>query len=346
MTEFVLTTHPGLEAIVAEELATRVGSVGPRVLEPTTEPGRVLVQLPDGLRPILMSLRSVHHVIEGIARWSLPEPVTLEGIQAAVRQVEVPGLTEAKTFRVTSVRRGRHTFGHMDIERAAGAVYHLATGVPVNLNAPAVTIRVDLDGNVLWVGRALTDRPLSRRAKVYAQRVGLSADLAYAAVHVAALTAPERILDPFCGSGTLLVEAGFAHPDAELWGGDWVESAADGTRRNLDAAGLGDRAHVVEQDALRMAERYPAQSFDAIVTNPPFGVKMGPRIDFFRFYARLLAQAEAVLKPDGRLVVWVHRLGQLNAAVKTHGRFERYRTVTVQTGTARPTVVALRRSHD
>ena len=210
----------------------------------------------------------------------------------------------------------------MDIERAAGAVLHTATGVKVDLTQPALTVRVDLEADVVWIGTLLTDRPLSRRAKVYAQQIGLSADLAYAASHVLELSAPQRILDPFCGSGTLLLEAGALHSDCELWASDWAPSAVDGARRNLDAAGFTARSFVRELDALKMSETYPTASFDAIVCNPPFGVKMGKSINFYRFYHRLLAEADRVLKPNGKLAVWAHRRGQLNAAAASHAVFE------------------------
>lgn len=340
MTEFVLTTHPGLEDLAVEELTARRGQAPDEV---QTEPGRARLELPDDERSSLLSLRSIHHVTVGLLRRRLAAPVTLDQIQGAVAEVEVPGLRAAASFRVRSVRRGEHPFKSGDIERTAGAVFHTATGVKVDLKRPALTVRVDLDEDVVWVGVLITDRPLSRRAKVYAQRVGLSADLAFAATHVAGLTAPTRILDPFCGSGTLLLEAGVAHPQCELWGSDWVPSAVAGARTNLEAAGFGARAFVREQDALQMTDVYPPASFDGIVSNPPFGVKMGARINFFRFYHRFLTQADELLSSGGRIALWVHRRGQLASAVSAHGRFEAYRWVTVQTGSARPVLVGLRR---
>ena len=340
MTEFVLTTHPGLETVAVEEITRRLGRPPDRA---DTEPGRARIELPDDAQDTLLKLRSVHHVLRGITRIAFPHPVTIDAIQAAVAGVEIPGLSQAPSFRVRSVRRGQHPFRHMDIERAAGAVLHTATGVKVDLTQPALTVRVDLEADVVWIGTLLTDRPLSRRAKVYAQQIGLSADLAYAASHVLELSAPQRILDPFCGSGTLLLEAGAVHSDCELWASDWAPSAVDGARRNLDAAGFTARSFVRELDALKMSETYPTASFDAIVCNPPFGVKMGKSINFYRFYHRLLAEADRVLKPNGKLAVWAHRRGQLSAAAASHAVFEPFKMVTVQTGKARPVLVALRR---
>ena len=117
----------------------------------------------------------------------------------------------------------------------------------------------------------------------------------------------------------------------------------EGARTNLTAAGWADRSRVVLQDALSMANVYPTHAMDAIVSNPPFGLKLGPHIDFYRFYGRLLAQADRVLKPDGRMALWIHRVGQFNAAIKAQGKFRTVRTLRVQAGAARPTLVALER---
>ena len=340
MVLYAVTTHPGLEDLLVEEIAHRL-SIDIKSVD--RAPGRALVDLPASAQSTLLTLRSAHHVTVGVARQTIEHPITLVAIQSILKEISVPGLAAAPSFRVRSVRTGQHDFNSMALERAAGAVFHLASGVKVDLESPAVTIRVDLTDNVLWVGILLTDRPLSRRAKVYAQKIGLSADLAFAAVFVADLEEPERILDPFCGSGTLLLEAGALHPRAELWGSDWVEGAVQGTRTNLTAADFDQRAHLRTLDANRMASEYPSASFDAIVSNPPFGLKMGARVNFYRFYQRLLEQADVLLKPYGRLVLWLHRRGQFQAAVKAHGGFEVYRTIGVQTGSARPVLVGLRR---
>ncbi len=340
MIAYLLTTHPGLEAIVVEELTAHLGHPPAAI---NTEAGRVAFKGSEGDLDTLFRLRSIHHILLWRGRYDLRAPVTLEQIESAVAATPIPELQTAASFRVRSVRRGGHDFKHMAIERTAGAVLHHRSRVPVNLDAPAVTVRVDLDDEVLSIGILRTDKPLSRRAKVFAQRIGLSADLAFAAVHVAELAHPERILDPFCGSGTLLLEAGAVFPRCELWGSDWIANAVAGAERNLAAAGYTDRAYVREQDALHMADIYPAKAFDALVTNPPFGVKMSRGVNYYRFYHRLLTQADAVLKPHGRLVLWVHRLGQLQAAVKHQGQFEFDRTIRVQAGAARPCLASLKR---
>ena len=336
---YTLTTHPGLEPIAVEELQAILTTASAGDIEP----GRVVFQAAPPEEAKLLRLRSVHHVVRYLARIPLSPPIALDDIRSALDNVEVPDLGGAESFRVRSVRRGRHDFNHMDLERSAGAVLFTRTKIKVDLHRPAVTVRVDLDDDVLWVGILLTPTPLSRRAKTYAQRVGLSADLAYATTHVAGLITPERIVDPFCGSGTLLLEAGALHPGCELWGSDWVPAAVEGTQLNLHAAGLADRMRVRELDALRMADVYPHEAFDAIVTNPPFGLKVGPGINFYRFYHRLLTQARLLLKPEGRLALWVHRHGQFRGALKTFADLEVYRTIRVQTGSVRPTLLAVRR---
>lgn len=78
-----------------------------------------------------------------------------------------------------------------------------------------------------------------------------------------------RTLDPFCGSGTLLLELERAVPTA-LIGVDISERALDAARENAAAAHSG--ARFVHKDILNFEPREP---FDLILTNMPFGNRVG-----------------------------------------------------------------------
>ena len=44
---------------------------------------------------------------------------------------------------------------------------------------------------------------------------------------------------------------------------------------------------------------------DAIVTNPPYGIRLGKHANYADLYRKFLEGAAAVLKPEGRIVVLV-----------------------------------------
>ncbi|KAK6751594.1 hypothetical protein RB195_003168 [Necator americanus] len=60
-------------------------------------------------------------------------------------------------------------------------------------------------------------------------------------------------------------------------------------------------------------------SVDAIVTDLPFGKKIGSIVDNRILYPRLLVEWERVVKPSGRLVVMTHDKRSWERALALHG---------------------------
>lgn len=100
-----------------------------------------------------------------------------------------------------------------------------------------------------------------------------------------------RVLDLFCGSGALGLEA-VSRGAAELTLVDTeIGSAAD----NVELLGIGDRCELVEGDALAFLDEAP-EPFDLILCDPPYRLadRLGPELD-----SRLPAR----LRREGRVIV-------------------------------------------
>lgn len=338
----MFTTNPGLEPVVAEEL---VATLGPVTITPAA-PGYLLARA-EAPEPVVTAawprLQSVQHVLSPLARRTLPDPPSLADVRAAVAELELPALRAARSFRVEAVRVGQHPFTRVEVAQKAGGALVARHGTRVDLSAPEVTVRVDLAGRELLVSLPLTHAPLHTAERPFRQRVGLKRNVAFAAVHLAGLTAPAHIADPFCGSGTILLEAGYAHPNAQLWGSDWVARAAQGTLQNLEHDGFGARAHVQPLDVRAIRDVYPVGRVDAVICNPPFGVQVGRKIKFFGFYRGVLELMKEVLRPGGRLVLLTDRKQAFDDALRHVGGFRRLRALRVETGELAPWLVAVER---
>ncbi|HKJ70326.1 MAG TPA: methyltransferase [Gammaproteobacteria bacterium] len=350
--ELAITTNPGLEDLTAAELGERLAEDGldPAALErlPGTLKGRLRVRHPadfGALRAAAGRLRAAHHLLRPVTRLHLPETDPLAAIEAALAAADLRELAGGASFRVSCDRHGSHPFTSPDVERAAGAALVARYGTPVDLTGYAVHVRVDIAADRCAVAVQLTRRALSRRFdRLYGPRVALKANVAYACLRVAGVGATTgRLLDPFCGSGTILAEAGWLLPAAELWGLDRQERAAEGTRANLTAAGLGDRLHVQPGDARELAQLFPTGHFDAIVTNPPFGARLGRGIRFADFYADFLTAAAAVLRPGGRLALLAREHGALHRALRRTGGFRVRHEQVIETNKVYPAIFVLER---
>lgn len=333
----LFTTAPGLESIARAEV--REAGV-PLAMGPML-PGRVPGWLPEGaLDASVLGLRTVHDVIEPWATRRLEAESGLDGVRAAVRDWLHPHLESPSSFRVRAERFGQHPYNRVDIERAVGGVFHSACGWRVRLEDPEVIVRADLLQDILLCGRLLTPAPLSQRPRVFNQTVGVSTVVAAAAARISGLTAPSLVLDPFCGAGTLLVEAAHRFPSARLLGGDWNLPAVEGARKNLAAVGAEARMAVEQADALQLGERLSPASVDLVLSNPPFGLRIGKSIRFVGFFRKLLRGVARVLRPEGRIVLLVHRPGQLREAAGLEG-FSVLHQYPVVVGKVRPSLVVL-----
>jgi putative N6-adenine-specific DNA methylase/tRNA (guanine6-N2)-methyltransferase len=348
-----LTTNIGLEDIAVAELGERLAAFGldpaPLTRADGPLPGRVTVRHPGPQAELLAAaaaMRSIHHVLRPVADFPLDGDEPLAGIERELATAAIPELAEAPPFRVTSAREGEHGFTSHDLQRVAGAVLVARYGAPVDLRGFEVAVRVDVAGSHCAVAVQLTRRDLANRyARAFAPRVALRANVAYACLRLGEIgPATGRLLDPFCGSGTILLEAGAVLPETALYGSDRQEKAVAGAHRNLAEAGLTARAELRPADALSLDRTHPAGFFDAIVTNPPYGARLGRGIRFGPFYAALLTQARHLLRPGGRLVVLVRKRSAFHRALAEVGGFRVRQERMVETSGVYPVIFVLERA--
>lgn len=117
-------------------------------------------------------------------------------------------------------------------------------------------------------------------------------------------TAGKVLLDPFCGSGRVLVEA--AELGYTVKGADISNDQVEDTQRNLQY--LGIEGEVLVHDATHVSEKF--QNIDAIVTEPFLG-KPNLRPDQSKYvapgleklYLGALKEWQKILKPGGFVVM-------------------------------------------
>ncbi len=101
-----------------------------------------------------------------------------------------------------------------------------------------------------------------------------------------------RVLDLFCGTGALGIEAISRGAAAATL----VDRRPAAARRNLEALELGDRAEVLGGDAARFLRRAPKVGFDLVLCDPPYRLADRLANDLDPLIRRVLA-------PGGRVVV-------------------------------------------
>ncbi len=103
-----------------------------------------------------------------------------------------------------------------------------------------------------------------------------------------------RVLDPCCGSGTLLIERGKLTETASLTGVDIAHKAVGIAREN--AALAASPAKFICNDCLRFEAK---RRYDEVIANLPFGNRVGTHRNNERLYAAMLDKLPQWLSPGG-----------------------------------------------
>ena len=346
----LLTTVPGVEDIAVQELGAVAESAGITVLftetNPSNVPGHVSCQLTgeaSALMPAVLQMRSIHHVYRLVHRFVLPEVDELEAVTNELSECAIPEMVAAGSFRVTSQRKGNHSFSSMELARQAGGALHDRFQCKVDLKNHDLDVHVDVFDRTCIVSVPLTKGSLNRlRRRVFSPRIGLQPVLAFCLLQLADLEDGEgAILDPFCGAGTILLEAAELYPHLQLHGSDTNEDAIAGATENARSLGVLDRMNLQRGRAQDIERSHRPGRFDAIITNPPFGVRIGRKLNFYCLYRDFLTAAHTVLKPDGRMVVLVWKRGTFLQILRDFGSYSLLEERRVTTGELHPSIFVL-----
>ena len=182
-------------------------------------------------------------------------------------------INEGESFavRIKRVKEYSPKSDTMNLERKLGKhILSNTTKTKVNLKKPDKTFFGVLTSNKLVFGIKLTEitpktfserRP---RKKPFFHPSAMPSKLARCMVNLARAKRGELVLDPFCGTGSVMVEAAFV--GCQVLGFDVQRRMAEGTRKNLEHFG-------VEPEGLVIADsrKLPLTRIDHVVTDPPYG---------------------------------------------------------------------------
>lgn len=125
--------------------------------------------------------------------------------------------------------------------------------------------------------------------------VSLNPAIAFALNHIAGLDGNDRILDPFCGAGIILIERQLLKP-AICVGVDIDPRALDCAKQNIENAGV-----TIELKHGDIKEKkFPDNYFTKIISNLPYGIHSGSREENLKLYRFLAEGSIKWLKVGGK----------------------------------------------
>jgi 23S rRNA G2445 N2-methylase RlmL len=299
-----------LETISARELACAPG------VTVTETAYRRVEAICAGPLDALLALRTVDDIFLRVATWAeIGRPrSTLERLRALSARLDlVPALRGCATVRpipyppafslsVSFVGKRNYTTHEIKAILAERIASRHGWGYQPDDRLADVHLRVFIEHEQAHVGMRLAKQPLHERPYRQVQRAGaLKPSAAAALVMAADVHAGLRVLDPCCGSGTLLIEA--AAKGALVCGGDSDPAAVQATQINCRAACVCASLQHWQAEALPLA----AASIDRVICNLPWGRQTQADGSLADFYQAAFAEMRRVLAPAGRIALLTTR---------------------------------------
>lgn len=258
-------------------------------------------------------------------------------------------------FRVECERLGEHDFGSSTAEQDVGELIIIGTNKElgfepkVNLETPDIRIFIFVNENKAYIGVDLVGRDLSKRQyRIFTAPGILNANLSYALVRLSGYKKKEKLVDLFCKSGVLCIEAAlynagissshynkdFAFKKIKRYSRDWdaffkkIEDKKcddkqdikgyDSLLRNLEAskknaklAGVDKLITFSKMDLDWMDTKIDEKTVDIVISRIQCASKNFAEGSAKKIYKELFYQAEFFVKKKGRLCLLSENLNLL-----------------------------------
>ena len=204
----------------------------------------------------------------------------------------------------------------------------------VDLKNPDIELRGLITDKKVYVGTKITeiDRSQYEKRKVqfrpYFSPISLHPKVARVMVNLSSIRNDEVLLDPFCGTGGILIEAGLI--GAKIIGSDIENKMIEGCKKNLDFYKIKN-FKLFCKDIGEIGNNI--DKVDAVVTDMPYGKSTTTKgEEMENLYNRAFKNISDLLKVDGKAVIGLSNKYYINLGekylthVETH-KFKAHRSL-------------------
>ncbi len=309
--KLLFTTNPGIEDIVVDEVSAKLSGKPIHIAE---RKGRVIVEIEEDKLYLIESLRSIHRARILLTQTRIcAQMECLKQLHDIISSLSIyEYITPHTSFAVRVERAGNHEYTSLDIAREAGdaiiSVVRERYGLKpyVDLDYPDVIVSVDVIDNTLYIGIELGgDLSWHRRGyRVYEHPAALKPTIAYAMLMLSKARDGESILDPMCGGGTIPIEAAYIYEDSPLYCMDYNKSHVIGAHLNALSAMVAQRINFIHGDARELSKYI--KSVDVVVSNPPYGIRLGDPRRVRKLYRLFISELSHVLQKTAVFITTEH----------------------------------------
>ncbi|KAM9859742.1 tRNA (guanine(6)-N(2))-methyltransferase THUMP3 [Aulostomus maculatus] len=263
---------------------------------------------------------------------------------------------EAKVikFRVTCNRAGdKHSFSSNEAARDFGGAVQEFFQWKADMTKFDIEVLLNIHNEEVVIGIALTEESLHRRNISHFGPTTLRSTLCYGMLRLCKPQAADIILDPMCGTGAIPLEGAIEFHNSFYIAGDNNDMAVNRTVNNIchiqkrkaeKSSASGLPIDTVQWDLCNLPMR--SSSVDIIITDMPFGKRMGSRKKNWDLYPSCLREMARVCRPgSGKAVVLTQDKKCFSKAIsRMGGLWRKLLTVWVNVGGLHAGVYLLKRT--
>lgn len=264
--------------------------------------------------------------------------------------------TETKLikFRVTCNRAGdKHSFSSNEAARDFGGAVQEFFQWKADMTKFDIEVLLNIHGQEVVIGIALTEESLHRRNITHFGPTTLRSTLCYGMLRLCKPQPSDIILDPMCGTGAIPLEGAIEFQNSFYMAGDNNAMAVNRTVHNIchvqkrrhDKGGVsGLPIDTLQWDLCHLPIR--TSSVDIIITDMPFGKRMGSRKKNWDLYPSCLREMARVCRPGSGTAVLLTQDKKCfaKAISRMGGLWKRSHTVWVNVGGLHAGVFLLKRT--
>lgn len=146
-----------------------------------------------------------------------------------------------------------------------------------------------------------------------------------------------KVIDPFCGVGTMLIERAKLKDFQSLTGVDIFSIAITGATINADLANV--KIELISEDIL---EFYPEERFDEMISNMPFESKSGASGFNTKLYSEFVNKIPRLIRPGGMAFLYTVEKNLLKQSLIDNKEIKIVDTIKIESGGLIPHVFVIR----
>lgn len=314
--ELIARCVRGIEYAVADEIASLIPgelSLGAREVRfrpSQLDPSVCGLRTPDDIFLSVGTVEGVGHR-KDVLPWLAEQARRMDWRTAVERVAALRDLPDLRSFDVVASLVGRRNYSRYDVEDAIGSVLGVELGARYVSRRPAasarmqpvaLSVRVFINADTAVIAIRLAADPLHRRPyKQDASRGTLHPPMAAVLARLLSVNTHERVLDPFCGDGTIPIEIAATTPSADICGSDLDPERIQNAVANAERAGADVSFSVM--DAGRLDR--DGGTVDVLVSNPPWNLAVDATGLLKDGLAAFWDEAARVISPAGRMGIIV-----------------------------------------